>query len=287
MFGVRFLLACLKISSKLPYRVLMSAGAFGGSIIYIVAHKRRAIAAKNLELCFPQLNSVEQQKLLRAHFSSLGRALFESGLAYYAPDEKLRPLLKIDGLQNLEAALSRGHGAILVAAHFTSMELCGRLLGLEAEYDAVIRPFSNPDIDTIVDAGRRRAVERAIPKKNFKQFLRGLKANRAVLITVDQATTASNKVMAKFFGVPAATSVNAARIAQKTGAAVLPVLWFREADLSGYRVEIGEPIAGFPTGDPLVDASRINSLIEDQVRRAPEQYYWIHRRFKNDPSPYD
>jgi KDO2-lipid IV(A) lauroyltransferase len=265
----------------------MSAGAFGGSIIYIVAHKRRAIAAKNLELCFPQLNSVEQQKLLRAHFSSLGRALFESGLAYYAPDEKLRPLLKIDGLQNLEAALSRGHGAILVAAHFTSMELCGRLLGLEAEYDAVIRPFSNPDIDTIVDAGRRRAVERAIPKKNFKQFLRGLKANRAVLITVDQATTASNKVMAKFFGVPAATSVNAARIAQKTGAAVLPVLWFREADLSGYRVEIGEPIAGFPTGDPLVDASRINSLIEDQVRRAPEQYYWIHRRFKNDPSPYD
>jgi len=117
--------------------------------------------------------------------------------------------------------------------------------------------------------------------------LKGLKENRAVLITVDQATTADSKVMAPFFDVPAPTSVNAARIAQKTGAAVLPVLWLREPDLSGYRVEIGEPLADFPTGDALTDASRINSLVEEQVRRAPEQYYWIHRRFKADPSPYD
>jgi KDO2-lipid IV(A) lauroyltransferase len=287
MLGVRFLLACLKISSKLPYRVLMGMGAVAGRIIFVVARRRRAIAATNLKLCFPELTTDERRKLLHRHFSALGRALFESGLAYYAAEEKLRPLLQLDGLQNLESALARGHGVILVAGHFTSMELCGRLLGLEADYDVVIRPFSNADVDAIVDAGRHRAVKHVIPKKNFKQFLRGLKANRAILITVDQATTASNRVMARFFGVPAATSVNAARIALKTGAAVLPVLWLREADMSGYRVEIGEPMARFPTGDALTDANRINSLIEDQVRLAPEQYYWIHRRFKNEPSPYE
>jgi KDO2-lipid IV(A) lauroyltransferase len=287
MLGVRLLLACLKISSKLPYPVLMSMGAFAGRIIFRAAHKRRAIAARNLELCFPDLTNDERHKLLRAHFTSLGRALFESGLAYWASDDRLHPLAKISGLDNLQGALTQGRGVILIAGHFTSMELSGRLLGLEVDYDAVIRPFSNPDVDKIVHSGRHRAVRNAIPKKSFRQFLKGLQENRAILITVDQATTASNKVMAPFFSIPAATSVNAARIAQKTGAAILPVLWLREADLSGYRVEIGEQLTEFPTNDEMADAIRINSLIEQQIRRAPEQYYWVHRRFKNEPSPYD
>ena len=287
MFGVRFLLACLKLFSKLPYRVQMSMGSLAGRFIFLLAGKRRAIAARNLELCFPELANDERHKLLRDHFTSLGRALFEAGLAYYASDERLRALLKIDGLDNLRDALSRGQGVILIASHFTSMELCGRLLGLEVDYDAVIRPFSNPDVDAIVHAGRHRAVRQVIPKKSFKQFLRGLKENRAILITVDQATTASNKVIAPFFGVPASTSINAARIAKKTGAAVLPVLWLREADLSGYRVKIGPELKDFPSGDALPDASRLNALVEEQVHQAPEQYYWIHRRFKTEPSPYD
>ena len=287
MLGVRLLLACLKISSKLPYPVLMSMGGFAGRIIFRVAHKRRAIAARNLELCFPDLTNDERHHLLRAHFTSLGRALFESGLAYWASDDRLHPLAKISGLENLQGALSQGRGVILIAGHFTSMEISGRLLGLEVDYDAVIRPFSNPDIDKVVHSGRHRAVRNAIPKKSFRQFLKGLQENRAILITVDQATTASNKVMAPFFSIPAATSVNAARIAQKTGAAILPVLWLREPDLSGYRVEIGEQLTEFPTDDAIADAIRINSLIEQQIRRAPEQYYWIHRRFKNEPSPYD
>lgn len=287
MLGVRLLLACLKISSKLPYPVLMSMGGFAGRIIFRVAHKRRAIAARNLELCFPDLTNDERHKLLRAHFASLGRALFETGLAYWASDDRLHPLAKISGLENLQGALSQGRGVILIAGHFTSMEISGRLLGLEVDYDAVIRPFSNPEVDKIVHSGRHRAVRNAIPKKSFRRFLKGLQENRAILITVDQATTASNKVMAPFFSIPAATSVNAARIAQKTGAAILPVLWLREPDLSGYRVEIGEQLTEFPTDDAIADAIRINSLIEQQIRRAPEQYYWIHRRFKNEPSPYD
>ncbi len=287
MSGVRILLACLRLSSKLPYRIQMNIGVRAGGIVFLVARKRRAIAKKNIELCFPEMTSAERQRLLRAHFTSLGRALFESGLAYWACDERLRSLPTISGLDNLRAAFADGKGVILIAGHFTSMELCGRLLGLEADYDAVIRPFSNPEIDAVVHSGRRRAVNSAIPKKSFRQTLKRLKENRAILITVDQATTASNKVMAPFFAIPAATSVNAARIAQKTGATVLPLLWLREPDLSGYRIEIGEQLAGFPTGDALADACRINSLIEEQVRRAPEQYYWIHRRFKNEPSPYD
>jgi KDO2-lipid IV(A) lauroyltransferase len=287
MLGVRFLLACLKLCSKLPYRTQMGMGCIAGQIIYVVAAKRRAIAARNLELCFPELSGAERQALLRAHFTSLGRGLFETGLAYWAPDERLRELLKFGGLENLQNALSRGKGVILIAAHFTSMELCGQLLALEVDYDAVIRPFSNPKIDEIVNAGRERGVKTVIPKSSFRQFLRGLKNNRAAVITVDQASTASNRVIAPFFGIPAPTSVNAARIAHRTGAVMLPLLWLREADLSGYRIEIGAELPGLPTGDAFDDASRLNALVEEQVRKAPEQYYWIHRRFKSDPSPYD
>ncbi len=285
--GVRLLLACLRLSSKFPYGVQMSLGSLAGRVVFHSARKRRAIAARNLELCFPEMTIAERQELLRAHFRSLGRALFESGLAYWAPDERLRDLLRISGMDNLQAALARGHGVILIAGHFTSMELGGRLLALVADFDVVFRPFSNPEIDAIVYAGRHRAVKKAIPKKSFRQFLRGLKANRAILVTVDQATTARNKVMAPFFAVPAPTSINVARIAQKTAAAVLPVLWLRKSDLSGYRVEIGAALTDFPSGDALTDASRINALIEEQIRQAPEQYYWIHRRFKAEPSPYD
>ena len=285
--GVRLLLALLRVSSKFPYGVQMSLGLLAGRFIFHSARKRRAIAARNLELCFPEMTIAERHKLLCAHFCSLGRALFESGLAYWAPDERLRELARISGMDKLQAALARGHGVILIAGHFTSMELAGRLLALVVEFDVVFRPFNNPEIDSIVHAGRQRAVGKVIPKKSFRQFLIGLKANRAILVTVDQATTARNKVMAPFFAVPAPTSINVARIAQKTGATVLPLLWLREPDLSGYRVEIGAPLTGFPSGDALTDASRINTLIEEQIRQAPEQYYWIHRRFKAEPSPYD
>lgn len=285
--GVQLLLACLRVSSKFPYGVQMSLGRLAGRFVFHFARKRRAIAARNLELCFPEMTIAERQKLLRAHFCSLGRGLFESGLAYWASDERLRDLARIGGMDNLQAALARGHGVILIAGHFTSMELAGRLLALVVDFDVVFRPFSNPEINSIVYAGRRRGVGKAIPKKSFRQFIKGLKANRAILITVDQATTARNKVMVPFFAVPAPTSINVARIAQKTGAAVLPLLWLREPDLSGYRVEIGAPLTGFPSGDALTDASRINALIEEQIRQAPEQYYWIHRRFKAEPSPYD
>lgn len=285
--GVQLLLACLRVSSKFPYGVQMSLGRLAGRFVFHFARKRRAIAARNLELCFPEMTIAERQKLLRAHFCSLGRGLFESGLAYWASDERLRDLARIGGMDNLQAALARGHGVILIAGHFTSMELAGRLLALVVDFDVVFRPFSNPEINSIVYAGRRRGVGKAIPKKSFRQVIEGLKANRAILITVDQATTARNKVMVPFFAVPAPTSINVARIAQKTAAAVLPLLWLRKPDLSGYRIEIGTPLTGFPSGDALTDASRINSLVEEQVRQAPEQYYWIHRRFKAEPSPYD
>ena len=285
--GVQLLLAFLRVCSKFPHGVQMSLGRLAGRFVFHFARKRRAIAARNLELCIPEMTITERQKLLRAHFCSLGRGLFESGLAYWASDERLRDLARIGGMENLQAGLARGHGVILIAGHFTSMELAGRLLGFVVDFDVVIRPFSNLEIDSIVHAGRQRAVRKVIPKKSFRQFLKGLKANRAILITVDQATTARNKVMAPFFAVPAPTSINVARIAQKTGATVLPLLWLRKPDLLGYRVEIGAPLTGFPSGDALTDASRINALIEEQIRQAPEQYYWIHRRFKAEPSPYD
>ncbi|MFQ5983009.1 MAG: lysophospholipid acyltransferase family protein [Woeseiaceae bacterium] len=287
MLSVQLLLAFLKFLSKFPYRVQIRMGSLVGRLVYHFANKRRAIAARNIELCFPEATTAERKKLLRNHFSSLGRGLFETGLAYWAPDDRLRDLLKLDGLDRLQASLSRGRGVILITGHFTAMELGGRLLGLVADFDMVIRPLSHSEIDSVVRAGRQRAVGRVIPKESFREFLKGLRANRAILITVDQATTARSKVMAPFFGVPAPTSLVAARIAKKYGAAVLPTLCLREADLSGYRIEIGDPMSGFPTGDDMTDASRLNAMIEEQVLKAPEQYLWIHRRFKNEPSPYE
>ena len=131
------------MSSKFPYGVQMSLGRLAGRFVFHFARKRRAIAARNLELCFPEMTIAERQKLLRAHFCSLGRGLFESGLAYWASDERLRDLARICGTDNLQAALARGPVVILIAGHFTPRELAGCLLALVLDLEFVFGLFRN------------------------------------------------------------------------------------------------------------------------------------------------
>jgi KDO2-lipid IV(A) lauroyltransferase len=228
--------------------------------------------------------------LLAAHFSSLGIAVCETALAWYASDEKVRPLARIDGAEHLQAALARGKGVILLAAHFTTLEIGARFCNLQWPLNIVYRPSKNAVLSEFLGRCRDRQAKRAIRRDDIRSMVSALRANEIVWFAPDQSYRKKGAQMVPFFGVPAATNPATSRLARMTGAAVLPYFVERHPRCGGYTVRIDAPLQDFPGEDPAADALRVHHLIEAQVRRVPEQYLWIHRRFKSvnalDPDRY-
>lgn len=280
----------LWLLTQLPYPLLIVLGRGLGRLAYYLLPARRHVARVNLCLCFPDLGPRERESLVRQHFESLGIALFEIGLAWWASDARLRPRVRIEGLEHLDAALAAGHGALLLIGHLTALEIIGRLLALERKFAPMYRPHENPVVERMLSRNRDRHTLAAIPRDEAKRVIRALRENLPVWYAPDQAfRKGGGTVLAPFFGVPAHTNNATPRLAKVAGSPVLPFFGYRLAAGGGYRLIIGPPLEDFPGTDLDADVARINAVIEDMVRHAPEQYLWIHRRFKRsrkEPDPY-
>lgn len=280
----------LWLAVKLPYPALLILGRLLGRAAYRLLPRRAHIARVNLCLCFPDYSAEECEQLLRQHFESVGIGLLEMGLAWWAPERRLRPLVQIEGLEHLQAALAAGRGALLLSGHFTTLEITGRLLALYQPFAAMYRPHEHPVVERMLSRNRDRHTKAAIPRDEAKAVIRALRAGLPVWYAPDQAfRKRQGSVVAPFFGVPALTNNATPRLAKLSGAPVLPFFGFRLAAGGGYRLIIGPPLEDFPSGDLAADTARVNAVIEDMVRHAPEQYLWIHRRFKSrrgEPDPY-
>jgi len=270
--------------TRLPFPWLLRIGQLLGYLAYGLAKRRRRIAAINLKLCFPELDDRQRRDLLRKHFASLGMGLLEIVCAWWLPDKVLQPKGQVQGLEHLHAALARGKGVILLCAHFTSLDLGTRFLTMRMTTRGVYRPHENPVVEYLMKKGRERHAEKAIPRDNVREILRSLKQNKLLWFAVDQNFGHKNRVFANFFGIPAATNTATARLAQISGAAVVPFFTRRLANSNSYLVFLQPALEKFPSSDDLQDTSRINQLIEQQIRQAPEQYLWVHRRFKDRPA---
>ena len=191
----------------------------------------------------------------------------------------------MDGREHLDAALARGRGALLLAGHFTTLEIGAARLCIDVPVDGVYRPHADPSMERASRDGRQRFGGRLLDRADVRGMLRRLRANRAVWYAPDQDPGGwrGAGVFAPFFGRPAATLTAPARIARASGAPVLPFRVERAAGGRAYRIVIEPPLAGFPGGDERADAARINEVIERWARAAPEQYLWVHRRFKTRP----
>lgn len=280
-------LGIVRLTCLLPYPAVLALGRLLGRAALPVLGERRRIARRNLELCLPELSADERERLLRAHFESLGIAMFEIGLTWWAGDHRIDALAHVEGFEHVERALEAGQGAILLSAHFTSLEICGRILAMRAPVHAVYRPHRNPLFDEIMRRGRERSAEKTIPKNDIRKMIRALKANRAVWYAPDQAHHGKSAELVPLFGIPAQTNTATSRLARLTGAPVLPFLPWRDRAGGGYHAVIGPPIDGFPSGDDVADTLHFHRLVEQRVREVPEQYLWIHRRFKNLPDTPD
>jgi len=214
-------------------------------------------------------------------------SLIEMALGWWASDRKIKRLMTVEGLEHLEAALARGKGAILVTAHFTSVEASGRLFAEAAPpFKAMYRTNKNAFLDEILRRGRLKTAAGLIAKDDVKTMLRTLKANTPVLYAPDQSYRRKLSALVPFFTVPAMTNVATSQISKLSGAPVLPYLPLRLPDNKGYLLSILPPIDGIPSDDPAADAERYHHIVEEHIRKDPSQYYWVHRRFKGRPGPW-
>jgi len=277
MFGA------LRLIILLPYRWQMRAGRLIGWLALRLARHRRHIADVNLALCFPEQTPQQRSGLLRAHFNSLGCGVVETALCWWGSEQKLQGITRVDGLEHLETAQSKGKGVILLSAHFTTLELGGRLLAMHTPFHVLYRQHKNPLFEAVMRRSRERRFDKAIARDDMRSLLSSLKAGMPVWYAPDQNHGGSQSVFAPFFGVQASTLTTPSRLAKISGAAVVPFYQTRLADGSGYQLTLFPALENFPSDSAVQDATRLNALLENVILEMPEQYLWVHRRFKTRP----
>ncbi|MDH5591293.1 MAG: LpxL/LpxP family Kdo(2)-lipid IV(A) lauroyl/palmitoleoyl acyltransferase [Gammaproteobacteria bacterium] len=272
----------MRLSIYLPAKMQLWAGRILSLLMMPFMTARKKIARRNLELCFPELSDQQRQDLLKDNFRTMGMMLIETALSWWASDASLQKRVRYEGLEHLDTALAKGKGVILLTGHFTSMELGGRLIMLKTPCYVMFRELNNPLFNAVMMQSRTHHSEGIVLRDDPRSMVRALRKNKVVWYAPDQDFGPKMSLFARFFGVQAATVPATARIVKMSGAAVIPFVPRREKDGS-YTLSLGEPLRDYPTGDDLADAQRINDLIEQEVRKSPAQYLWVHRRFKTQP----
>lgn len=287
---VRLALGLARVLTRLPLRAQFWLGCRLGELAYAVMPGRRRVVKVNIDLCFPQLTAAQRHHRVRQSFRSAGMGLMETFMSWWGPSAPLRRVASVEGLEHLERARDKGRGVILLSVHFTTLDMAGRLLGLYAPVTAMYRPNANPVVERMMLKGRQNHSDdgTVIAKDDVRGMLRALRAGRVVWYAPDQGVQRKYGTIAPFFGHPAMTTTATSRLARVTGAVVLPFFAVRTPNLRGYRLVIQPPLENFPGTDEADDAARINRVLERIICQAPEQYFWLHKRFKRMPggNPY-
>ena len=275
--------ALLRLLCLLPIPMLVWLGEGIGWTFGRLARERRHITRVNLRNCFPDQDEAQVERTVDAHFRALGAGIFEACLAWWASDQRLRRRCEIVGLEHLERAKAGGHGVLLLTGHFTTLELGARyLLVAGTPFHAMYRPIKNPLMDWLMHRWRSAIAKLpALPRDELRPLVRALREGRAVWYGPDQTLDRRDGVFVPFFGVPALMVTATSRLAQLGRARVVP--YFPQRIGTRYRINILPALEDFPSGDDAADAARVIRAIEDGVRLAPEQYFWVHRRFKVRP----
>lgn len=286
-WGIWLGLAIFRCNALLPYRVQVAEGRALGWLLYHALGSRRRIAATNLKLCFPEMPPTDRQQLLREHFASLGLTLLEHGLAWWCSESLVHRLVDLRGREHLTQAMAGGRGVILLTGHFGAQEFTGRAFGLAFPNTVgFYRPSRNPMIDEILKRTRRRSAPILIPKKELRRVVRALRGGSVVWYAPDQSYRGAQSALIPFLGEPAMTTTALSELVRLGNAAVVPLLPTRLPDGQGYRLEIRPTLENFPGASPEDDVRRVNAILEAHIRTVPEQYYWLHRRFKGRPAGY-
>jgi KDO2-lipid IV(A) lauroyltransferase len=273
----------MRLISMLPLRWMQAIGAGIGLLIYRLVASRRRVARINIKQAYPDYEEEQIRTLNIASFKSLGISVFEIALAWWKNRDYLRSICEIEGQQHLDQALARGKGVILLTGHFTTLEIGAMLIGLHTTLNGVYKKAHNPMFNAFMAHYRSTYGEELIENKNVRALIRGLRKGRATWFAPDQDFADQDIVFTPFLGGVASTLTATARMAEMTGAAVVPFYPVRLEKGRGYKLVILPALEDFPSDDIDRDSARVNQAIEDMVYANPEQYGWVHKRFKTQP----
>ena len=278
-------MAVLRLICLLPLAISMRIGRLIGRLAH-AGGARRDVVRRNIELCFPAMSDAELDATTKAHFLSLGMSIIEMGLGRWASDRTHKKIGRLEGVEHLNAAIDAGRGVILLSAHFTTLEISGRLLALDCPpFDAVYRKNRSDFITEIQRTGRERSADDTIEKRDIKKMVRNLRKGRPVWYAPDQSYDRKGSEVIEFFGVPSMHTTATSTLARLGKAVTLP-FFPQRLDDGSYVFSILPPLEDFPSGDDVADTKKYIRVLEDHVRKCPEQYFWIHRKFKNLPEGY-
>jgi KDO2-lipid IV(A) lauroyltransferase len=270
--------------ARLPQPVLLWLGRRLGALILRIPSPRRHIAKVNIGLCFPELNADAQQALVGANLRDIGLMLVEFALGWMGSHRRMADIpTRIEGLQHLEAARAQGKGVLLVGGHFSHLELCARLVSQRIRIAGMYRKMDSTVFEWIVLRARLDYAEAMFDKDDIRGTVKYLRGGGTLWYAPDQDMRSKDSVFVPFFDVPAATITATHHLARLSGATVIPFFHRRLPAGQGYALRLGAPLENFPGTDALIGTARVNACIEQMVREAPEQYLWVHKRFKTRP----
>ncbi len=275
------LIGLMKLGAKLPFHVQIFLGKVAGKLLYLLLGKFRKIAFINISHCFVKKNKSEVTSLVKQNFESIGIALFETANAYFATDRKIENLTTVIDEHYLLDALAKKRNIILLSAHFMPLMMGGRALLLRHQIANVYRPQNNLLFDQFMRQAYENRGAKMIKTKDMRGVIKAIKSKIPVWYAPDQDLGVKNSVFAPFFNIQTATVSTTARLANIANTVVIPYFFIRTAQ--GYQMNFKPPLASYPSADEIANASQTNQILQAQILKNPEQYLWIHRRFKTRP----
>lgn len=284
----RFVVGLLWLMQFLPARVIAAIGSAMGALLFWLIRERREVTRINLAKCFPAMGAAERESLARAHFRAISRAFFDHALLWWAPRARIEHLVRVEGLEHLQAAMGTPGGApvILLVPHFVGLDAGAIRLACEANCTAMYARQKNALLDELLRRGRGRFGDQRVYSRQdgIRPILARMREGRPLYYLPDQDYGPRDAIFVPFFGVPAATIPGLSRIARVAKAKVLPCVTRMLPAGAGYVLRIETPWDNFPTDDLFADTRRMNTYIEGCIADMPEQYNWMHRRFKTRPA---
>ena len=284
----RIIFGLLWVAHFLPNRALAAIGDVVGLLLFWLIPERRHVTRVNLEKCFPHLPASEREALARAHFRAFARSFVDRALLWWAPRARVERLVRIEGLEHLRAAMGKpgGEPVILFAPHFVGMDAGGTRVTCEANIVSMYANQKDAKFSELLLRGRSRFGDQRMVSRQqgIRATLAAMREGRPFYYLPDQDFGPRDAIFVPFFGVSAATVPGLSRIARLARARVLPCVTRLLPGGEGYALRIEPPWDNFPSADPVADTLRMNEYIERCVLEMPEQYLWMHKRFKTRPT---
>jgi len=280
-FPTWILILLMRVGVFFPFRLQVFFGKIIGKLIYPFLTELRKTAYSNISNCFPEKKQPQVTLLVKQHFEAIGISLFETANAYYASDKKINKMLTINNEQHFTDAQKKEGGIILLCSHFMPLMLGSRALLIKHTIANIYRPQNNQLFDQVMVRGYVKNGAVMIKSTDTRSIIKAINNSLPIWYAPDQDLGKKNSIFAPLFGIQTATASATSRLAKNNNTRVIPYSFLRTKH--GYEMSFDKPLKNYPSDDAIKDASKTNQILEKQILKNPEQYLWIHRRFKTRP----